>query len=390
MAQLFLTFLRLGLTSFGGPVAHLGFYRTEFVTRRKWLSDEQYADTVALAQFLPGPASSQVGFATGFMLGGWPGAFAAWTGFTLPSALLMFAFARLVTGLGPLEQAGWLTGLKVAAVAVVAQAVAGLWSSLVNAEGEAGRIKTVLALGTAAFLLWWPGAWGQVLALLLSGLVGWRFLPASQGAGTSLLSPGISRRNGAALLALFAALLVGLPLMRALGPGFALADTVYRAGSLVFGGGHVVLPLLQAGFVPQFLSADTFLAGYGAANAVPGPLFTFATYLGAAQTKLNPVPGAALATLLIFLPGLLLMIGALPFWATLSQRPQTRRALAGLNAGVVGLLLAALYDPVFTSGIHSARHLALALIAYAALTAGRLPAWAVVLGCALAGPLLLR
>ena len=385
LSTLFLTFLRLGLTSFGGPVAHLGYYRAEFVERKKWLSDEGYADTVALAQFLPGPASSQVGFATGFMLGGWPGALAAWTGFTLPSVLIMVGFAGLVTGLGDLGHAGWLAGLKVAAVAVVAQAVAGMWASLVNADGTPGRLKAVLALGTAAGLLLWPGAWAQVLALVLCGLIGWRFLPTSTSGKTAGLNARISRRGGAVLLAAFAALLLGLPLLRPLGAEFALMDTVYRAGALVFGGGHVVLPLLQAGFVPGFLSADTFIAGYGMANAVPGPLFTFASYLGAAQTRINPVLGATLATVMIFLPGLLLMIGALPFWAALSGRPDTRRALAGLNAGVVGLLLAALYDPVFTSGIHGPRHLALALVAYAALTAGKVPAWAVVAGCAAVG-----
>lgn len=385
LSTLFLTFLRLGLTSFGGPVAHLGYYRAEFVERKKWLSDEGYADTVALAQFLPGPASSQVGFATGFMLGGWTGALAAWTGFTLPSVLIMVGFAGLVTGLGDLGHAGWLAGLKVAAVAVVAQAVAGMWASLVNADGTPGRLKAVLALGTAAGLLLWPGAWAQVLALVLCGLIGWRFLPTSTSGKTAGLNAQISRRGGAVLLAAFAALLLGLPLLRPLGAEFALMDTVYRAGALVFGGGHVVLPLLQAGFVPGFLSADTFIAGYGMANAVPGPLFTFASYLGAAQTRINPVLGATLATVMIFLPGLLLMIGALPFWAALSGRPDTRRALAGLNAGVVGLLLAALYDPVFTSGIHGPRHLALALVAYAALTAGKVPAWAVVAGCAVVG-----
>lgn len=385
LSTLFLTFLRLGLTSFGGPVAHLGYYRAEFVERKKWLSDEGYADTVALAQFLPGPASSQVGFATGFMLGGWPGALAAWTGFTLPSVLIMVGFAGLVTGLGDLGHAGWLAGLKVAAVAVVAQAVAGMWASLVNADGTPGRLKAVLALGTAAGLLLWPGAWAQVLALVLCGLIGWRFLPTSTSGKTAGLNAQISRRGGAVLLAAFAALLLSLPLLRPLGAEFALMDTVYRAGALVFGGGHVVLPLLQAGFVPGFLSADTFIAGYGMANAVPGPLFTFASYLGAAQTRINPVLGATLATVMIFLPGLLLMIGALPFWAALSGRPDTRRALAGLNAGVVGLLLAALYDPVFTSGIHGPRHLALALVAYAALTAGKVPAWAVVAGCAAVG-----
>ncbi|WP_291426964.1 chromate efflux transporter [Deinococcus sp.] len=389
VSEVFLTFLRLGLTSFGGPVAHLGFYRSEFVERRRWLSDAQYADTVALAQFLPGPASSQVGFATGFLLAGWPGALAAWTGFTLPSALLMFGFALLVARLGPLGHAGWLVGLKVAAVAVVAQAVAGMWGSLVAGEGRPGQLRVGLTLGTAAALLTVPGAWTQLLGLLFCGLIGWRWLPGTAtvraGQLPGQLKVALPRRTGLILLAGWAALLLGLPLLRPLGPAFALADTTYRAGALVFGGGHVVLPLLQAGFVPQLLGADTFIAGYGAANAVPGPLFTFATYLGAAQQRLSPALGSLIATVAVFLPGLLLMLGALPFWAGLAARPDTRRALNGLNAGVVGLLLAALYDPVFTSGIHSGRHLALALVAYAALTAARAPAWAVVLGCALLG-----
>lgn len=380
-----MTFLRLGLTSFGGPVAHLGYYRTEFVERKKWFSDEDYADTVALAQFLPGPASSQVGFAAGFLLGGWPGALAAWTGFTLPSVLVVVAFAWLVAQVGSLGNAGWLTGLKIAAVAVVAQAVAGMWGSLVNAPGTPGRIKSSLALGTAAGLLLWPGAWAQMLALLTCGLLGWRFLPVggvNSGAG---LRVNLSRRSGSGLILLALAPLALLPLLRPLGPEFALADTVYRAGALVFGGGHVVLPLLQAGFVPALMSNETFIAGYGMANAVPGPLFTFASYLGAAQQVVNPVLGIIVSTLLIFLPGLLLMIGALPHWAAFSQSPDMRRALAGLNAGVVGLLLAALYDPVFTSGIHGPGYLALALLAYAALTAGKVPSWAVVAGCAAVG-----
>ncbi len=385
VGEVFSTFLRLGLTSFGGPVAHLGFYRSEFVERRRWLSDAQYADTVALAQFLPGPASSQVGFATGFLLAGWPGALAAWTGFTLPSALLMFGFALLVARLGPLGHAGWLVGLKVAAVAVVAQAVAGMWGSLVAGESRPGQLRVGLALGTAAALLVLPGAWTQLLALLICGLIGWRWLPGMATVQAGQLKVALPRRTGLILLAVWAALLLGLPLLRPLGPAFALADTTYRAGALVFGGGHVVLPLLQAGFVPQFLSGDTFIAGYGAANAVPGPLFTFASYLGAAQQRLSPVLGSLITTVAVFLPGLLLMLGALPFWAGLAARPDTRRALNGLNAGVVGLLLAALYDPVFTSAIHSGRHLALALLAYAALTAARVPAWAVVLGCALLG-----
>ncbi|WP_339094458.1 chromate efflux transporter [Deinococcus sp. VB142] len=380
-AAVFTAFLRLGLTSFGGPVAHLGFFRAEFVERRRWLTDAQYADVVALAQFLPGPASSQVGFAVGYMLAGWSGALSAWAAFTLPSALLLATFAWVAGQAGDLSGAGWVTGLKLAAVAVVAQAVAGMWGSLVAGEGTAGRIKTGLALGTAALLLVWNGAGAQVLALLLCALVGWRWLPAPAGEGGGW-PVRLSRRAGLGLMAAVVAGLGLLPLLAPLSPAWAFADTVYRAGALVFGGGHVVLPLLETGLVPRFVSEGSFLAGYGAANAVPGPLFTFASYLGAAQTSFSPLLGAVLGTVFIFLPGLLLMVGALPWWAELSRLSATRRALGGLNAGVVGLLLAALYQPVFTAAVHGPGELALVLLAYAALTAARMPAWAVVLGWA--------
>lgn len=378
--EVFLVFLRLGLTSFGGPVAHLGYFRGEVVERRGWLTERAYADLVALAQFLPGPASSQVGMALGLLrAGGW-GLLAAWLGFTLPSALLMVAFALGAARFGGEAGAGWLSGLKVAAVAVVAQAVAGMWGNLVG--GDRGR--AALALGVAALLVVWPAAGMQVAALGVCALVGWRFLPAA-GAEAALPPVPVSRQVGAGLLALCGGLLLALPLLGALGPGWALFGTTFRAGALVFGGGHVVLPLLEAGFVPEFVTPSTFLAGYGAANALPGPLFTFATYLGAAQTALPAWVGASVATLGIFLSGLLLLVGTLPFWAALSARPAARSALAGLNAGVVGLLLAALYHPVFTAGIGGPRHLALALLAYAALTAGRWPAWAVVGACAALG-----
>lgn len=409
LAVLFGTFLRLGLTSFGGPVAHLGFYHAEFVVRRQWLTEEEYADLVALAQFLPGPASSQVGFATGFLLGGWLGALLAWAGFTLPSVALMVGFGWWLERGGPVgaaEAAGWILGLKVAAVAIVAQAVAGMWASLVHAAGDpkTTQLRATLALGTAALLLLWPvgGALGQLLALAVSAAVGWRWLPVLQNPdkditnSTSRLAVPLTRRGGVLVLLLALLPLLLLPLLRPLGPAFALTDTVYRAGALVFGGGHVVLPLLQAGLVPHFLSQDTFTAGYGVANAVPGPLFTFASYLGAAQGQVGRGWGALLATVAIFWPGLLLMLGALPFWATLIRAGGMRRAVSGLNAGVVGLLLAALYHPVFTSAVlptgegaaspeHSAQALGVMLLAYAALVVWRLPPWAVVAGCAVLG-----
>ncbi|PNY80673.1 chromate efflux transporter [Deinococcus koreensis] len=382
--EVFLVFLRLGLSSFGGPVAHLGYFRTEFVARHGWLSEDGYADLVALAQFLPGPASSQTGLAVGLLRAGWPGALAAWLGFTLPSAALMVAFALGITRMGEVGGAGWLLGLKVAAVAVVAQAVAGMWGQLVT-----DRLRAGLALGVAAALVVWPGAGWQVGALVVCALVGWRFLRGQASAQGHLPAVPVSRRVGLALLTACGALLLLLPLLATYGPGWALLDATFRAGALVFGGGHVVLPLLEAGFVPRFLDHETFVAGYGAANAVPGPLFTFATYLGAAQGALSPGAGALVATLGVFLPGALLMLGALPFWSALSALPAAGSALAGLNAGVVGLLLAALYAPVFTGGVRGPREFALALLAYAALSALKLPAWAVVLGCAVAGQLAL-
>ena len=382
--EVFLVFLRLGLTSFGGPIAHLGYFRAEVVQRRAWLTEQGYADVVALAQFLPGPASSQTGFAVGLLRAGWPGALAAWLGFTLPSAVLMAAFALGVTRVGNVDGAGWLAGLKVAAVAVVAQAVAGMWSTLVT-----DRVRAALALGVAALLVTLPGAVWQIAVLLACAVIGWRVLPAGKVQEGHLPPVPVSRQTGVLLLLTCGAGLLILPLVALLSPGWALLDGTYRAGALVFGGGHVVLPLLETGFVPQFLTHETFIAGYGAANAVPGPLFTFATYLGAAQGAVSPALGAVLATIGVFLPGLLLMAGALPLWSALSARPAARSALAGVNAGVVGLLLAALYSPVFTGGIRGPRDLAVALLAYAALTAGRVPAWAVVLGCALLGQLIL-
>ncbi|MDO4262801.1 MAG: chromate efflux transporter [Deinococcus sp.] len=395
MWELLTVFLRLGLTSFGGPAAHLGYFQAEFVERRRWLSAAQFADLVALAQFLPGPSSSQVNLSIGYLRGGPLGALLAWAGFTLPSVLALVAFAAWMGGETDLN-AGWLTGLKVAAVAVVAHAVAGMWRSLVG-----GPVQAALALGTAALLLVWPAwfggpggggatGWGagvQVLALLLCAAVGWAALPAP-GVPAQPLTLGPGRRAGAALLLLAAGLLLTLPLLRPLGPAWELLDQTYRAGALVFGGGHVVLPLLEGGLVPGWVDHERFVAGYGAANAVPGPLFTFASYLGAVQDRLPPLTGVLVATVGIFLPGTLLMLGALSFWSRLAAQAWARRALLGLNAGVVGLLLAALYDPVFTAGVPGPLHLALALLAYGALGPWKAPAWAVVLACAGAGWLL--
>lgn len=429
LGAIFGVFLRLGLTSFGGPVAHLGYFRTEFVERRRWIDERSYADLVALCQFLPGPASSQVGLALGLRWGGAPGALAAWAGFTLPSALLLIAFALGVAAQPQWLGSGLLQGLKVAAVAVVAQAVWGMSRTLCPDRPRAG-----IALAAALALLALPAVWAQVAVIAACGLAGWWWLalpgqpPVAQGGW------GVSRRTGAVALALLAALLLALPLAAwATGsPLLAIVDAMLRAGALVFGGGHVVLPLLQqavvhggeagaalgaaagaAGAVGQggeagaaaaggiglggaaFGGIDdaTFLAGYGAAQAVPGPLFTFAAYLGAvlpAQgTGALAWPGGAAGGLIalaaIFVPAALLVVGALPFWDALRQRAALQSALAGINAGVVGLLGAALYDPVWTGAIHGRADAALALAAFALLVVARWSPLAVVALCAAGG-----
>ena len=310
---------RLGLTSFGGPVAHLGYFRDEYVVRRKWVDEQTYADLVALCQFLPGPASSQVGIALGIFRAGLLGGLAAWLGFTLPSAIALIAFAIGVREFD-LSEAGWLQGLKVAAVAVVAQAVWGMARALCP-DRERATMALVAAMAVSA----WPTAWGQVLVIIVAGAVGLQLLPRSEGPDAPRVSVPIGRPLGIAALAVFFALLVGLPAVRYLTPSHPLAvlDSFYRAGSLVFGGGHVVLPLLQAEVVPPgWVSNEQFLAGYGAAQAVPGPLFTFAAYLGAAMgPEPNGWAGGTFALVAIFLPSFLLVVGALPFWDALRARP---------------------------------------------------------------------
>lgn len=388
LLDVFLIFLRLGLTSFGGPVAHLGYFRTEFVERRRWLDEATYADLVALCQFLPGPASSQVGMALGISRAGLWGALAAWAGFTLPSAALLVAFAFGVGAAGDVAGAGWLRGLKIVAVAIVAQAVLGMARTLTP-----DRPRLLIALGAAAAALLVPQAAMQVGIIIVAALIGWRWLPVADTPRAPALPVALSRRTGAALLGVFAALLVGLPLLRGAlgGPVLALVDSFYRAGSLVFGGGHVVLPLLEAEVVPLgWVTPDAFLAGYGATQAVPGPLFTFSAYLGAVSTVGLPALLAATLTLgAIFLPSFLLVAGALPFWATLRAQPAAQSVLRGVNAGVVGLLLAALYSPVFTAGVHSPADFAFTLGAFALLDALRWPVWLVVALAAALGSLLL-
>src|SRR5215467_170434 len=380
-------FTRLGLTSFGGPVAHLGYFRTEFVERRRWLDDASYADLVALCQFLPGPASSQVGIAVGLSRAGYAGALAAWIGFTLPSAVAMVAFGYGIGALGDAAGSGWLHGLKVAAVAVVAQAVLGMARTLAP-----DRARATLAVAAAIIVLGAPSSWGQIGAIALGGIVGALLLRGGEAIAPAALPLSVSRSLGALLLVLFFALLVGLPLLAAAVPSQALKefDAFYRAGSLVFGGGHVVLPLLQASVVPPgWVDNDAFLAGYGAAQAVPGPLFTFAAYLGTVmRTPPNGWVGALICLSAIFLPSFLLVIGALPFWEQLRRRPMAQAALRGVNAAVVGLLLAALYQPVWTVGITSAADFALAVAAFLLLFMWQTPPWLVVILSAAAGGLM--
>lgn len=380
--EVFGAFLKLGLTSFGGPIAHLGYFRDEFVTRRGWLSDAAYADLVALCQFLPGPASSQVGFALGLMRAGWLGALAAFTAFTLPSALILLLFAMTAAGISGPVGTGALEGLKIVAVAIVAQAV---WGMAKNLCPDAARAS--IAVGAVAVLAFVPGAFGMVGAIVMGALAG---LALRRGTATP---PGghvampVGRGQAGLCLGLFAALLILLPLLAEQSQSLALLDGFYRAGALVFGGGHVVLPLLQAETVaPGWVSPDMFLAGYGAAQAVPGPLFTFAAYLG---VVLGPEPhgiaGAALALLAVFLPGFLILIGVLPFWDRFRSMAVARSAMQGANAAVVGILGAALYAPVFTSAISDMRDFALALLCFLLLMAWKRPPWVVVVIAALGG-----
>lgn len=375
--HLFLIFLRLGLTSFGGPVAHLGYFHHEFVARRRWLSEFEYADLVALCQCLPGPASSQFGIALGFRQGGYLGALAAWLGFTLPSALLMAGAAWGIQYYGLLPNGFLMSGLKLAAVAVVAHAVWNMGWQLCRTRGT--RLLAVMALAGSLMI---ADARMQLLFIIFGAVVG-RFClsPAAVGLRESIShsipntassmavhSRGISPRQGIVLLLLFAALLVLLPALMLLvtSPALSLSSAMYRAGALVFGGGHVVLPLLEAEFVQPVgsMSADHFLAGYALAQVVPGPLFTFAAYLGMSE---QGVTGALLATLMIFLPAFLLVLGALPFWQAFCAQPRYRAVLTGINAVVVGILAAALYHPVASSAIHRPSEALIAVVGWLAL-----------------------
>jgi chromate transporter len=383
--EVFRVFLRLGLTSFGGPVAHLGYFREEFVNQRRWMSERSYADLVALCQFLPGPASSQVGLAVGMSRGGYRGAAAAWLGFTMPSAIALILVALGIGVYADGINSGLLGGLKVAAVAVVAQAV---WGMARNLCPDTPRI-TLMAIATCLMLIS-QTAWSQVAVIIAAGVTGLFLFNADvQSADDDGLQVSVSRSAGIFWLMLFFVLLLALPVLAGMMSSQTLdmIDAFYRAGALVFGGGHVVLPLLQAEVVPTgWVSEDSFLAGYGAAQAVPGPLFTFAAFLGAAM---NQFPtgwlGGIICLLAIFVPSFLLIAGALPFWQQLRQSPRIQSALMGVNAAVVGLLLAALYDPVWTSGVSDAADFGLALLALVALATWRLPPWLVVASCAVAG-----
>jgi chromate transporter len=372
-------FLRLGLTSFGGPVAHLGYFREEFVARRRWLDEPAFADIVALCQFLPGPASSQVGISIGIMRAGLPGALAAWLGFTMPSALALIVFGYGVSWIGDLSHAAWLHGLKIVAVAVVANA---LWGMARNLCPD--RERATIAVGAAILAIALPSSLGQIAAIVAGGLIGWGLLKgADVGSGSAALAIRIPRGWSWPAGILFFALLFGLPLLVAAAPSQTLAefDSFYRSGALVFGGGHVVLPLLQAEVVPPgWVSNDAFLAGYGAAQAVPGPLFTFSAYLG---TVMGPTPhgwlGGLICLVAIFLPSFLLLIAALPYWETLRRMPAVQSILRGVNAAVVGILLAALYNPVWTSAIFAPRDFAIGIVAFLMLALWRVPPWLVVI-----------
>ena len=389
--RIFLIFLRLGLTSFGGPVAHLGYFRTEFVDRRKWLSDKEYGDLVALCHFLPGPASSQVGLAIGILKARYKGAFAAWFGFTMPSALMLILFSFGVAGTFGEAMSGAIAGLKVVAVAIVAHAVWGMARTLCR-----GVIEIALAMSSVCALLLFPGVLTQLIAILVAGVGGYFLIKRNiQGNDDemSCSSFGVSSRAGVLWLAVFAILLLLLPIASYLSQSAAISlfDDFYRVGSLVFGGGHVVLPLLEAEVVDTgLLSESAFLTVYGATQAVPGPLFTFAAYLGALNTSpISGILGAVVCLIAIFLPAFLLVAGSLPFLSHIRQSAKMQSALAGVNASVVGILTAALVDPLWPTAILGLTEFTLALLAFLALLVLRAPSWLVVLACSTVGMFLL-
>jgi chromate transporter len=382
--EVLLVFLKLGVSSFGGPIAHIGYFREEFVVRRRWLDDQAFADLVALCQFLPGPASSQVGFSIGLMRAGYRGALAAWTGFTLPSAIILVLFAYGAGALSGAAGTGLLHGLKLVAVAIVAQAVWGMARTLCP-----DRERASIAVVTALIILFSTSSVAQLGAIVLGGTAGlWLCRQAPPSAAGRIVMP-VSRRAGLLALIVFFVLLAGLPILQsfAIWPGIALFDAFYRSGALVFGGGHVVLPLLREAFVtPGWVTDDAFLAGYGAAQAVPGPLFTFAAYLGAVVgPSPHGIAGAVLGLVGIFLPGMLILLGTLPFWDSFRQRTGAQAAMRGVNAAVVGLLGAALYNPLLTSSVKTPGDFGVVLVGFVLLTVWRAPPLLVVVVSALAG-----
>jgi chromate transporter len=380
---------RLGISSFGGPIAHLGYFRDEYILRRHWLDETTYTDLIALFQFLPGPTSSQLGISIGILRAGKLGGLAAWLGFTLPSAIALTLFAYGVERYN-LANAPWVHGLQLVAVAVVAQAVWGMARQFLT-----DQLRIAIAIATTLVLLFVPSSVGQVAVIALAGLVGWRFLaPAAAGLHPHVGVP-ISRRTGVAAWIAFLVLLLGLPVLGLFvdsSPDGALAlfQGFFRSGALVFGGGHVVLPLLQAVVVPRgWMTNDVFLAGYGAAQAVPGPLFTFSAFLGAARIPSpNGVEGAVIALVAIFLPGALLVYASLPFWNMFRQYGAFQRALSGINACVVGILLAALYLTIWTQTVHVPSDFGVVLVAFALLAVWKRPPWQVVVLGAIAGAVL--
>lgn len=382
LLEILIVSTKLGLTSFGGPIAHLGYFHNEYIRKRQWMDERSYADLVALCQLLPGPASSQVGIGIGVIRAGLLGGLIAWLGFTLPSVIALVLFAFMLKGFD-ISSAGWIHGLKIVAVAIVAQAVVGMGQKLTP-----DKKRVTIGILASSVTLLWPSAFSQVLLIVVAGFIGiWMYRNTTVPDAPHLPVP-VSRTFAMICLTIFSGLLIALPLLRQVVESgwLSLFDRFYRSGSLVFGGGHVVLPLLEREIVPTgWVSNEDFLAGYGAAQAVPGPLFTFASYLGFVAKGIS---GAVVATLAIFLPAFLLIVGALPFWNSVRKNPRVQGALIGINAAVVGILLAALYDPVWTTAILRPADFALASILFILLVFWKLPPWVVVI-CGIAGGTLL-
>ncbi|MBM4761686.1 chromate transporter [Bacillus sp. B15-48] len=382
LLEIFIVSTRLGFTSFGGPIAHLGYFHNEYIRRRKWMDEKSYADLVALCQFLPGPASSQVGIGIGVMRAGVLGGIVSFLGFTFPSVLALIIFALIVQGFD-VSNAGWIHGLKIVAVAVVAHAILGMAKNLTP-----DLSRKAIALLALVVTLLWQTSYTQVGMILLAALVGFLLYRKQQDESDGSVHFPVTRRFATICLVLFFGLLILLPILREFTASnwIALFDSFYRSGSLVFGGGHVVLPLLEREFVPTgWLSEEAFLAGYGAAQAVPGPLFTFAAYLGAVM---NGWTGGILATIAIFLPAFLLILGTLPFWDSLRRNPKVKGALMGVNAAVVGILISAFYQPIWTSSILAPIDFAFAAILFSMLVYWKLPPWIIVVTGAIGGTLM--